>query len=114
MGRRAGLAGAGRACLRHARLPFQRPRRAPPKPGRDGRPLAPDGGDPQQRAMQSRPPDLCVARAQRHREAVRPPLIASIIGPGSAWFEFGFGAFPTFATPVTTVSVAPKALVRYA
>ena len=91
MGRCYGLAGAGRACLRHARLPFQRPRRAPPQPGRDGRPLAPDGGDPQQRAMQSRPPDLCVARAQRHREAVRPPLIDSIIGPGSAWFEFGFG-----------------------
>ena len=76
MGRRAGIEGAGRKCLRHARLPFQRARRPPPVPGRDGRPAAPDGGDAQQRPVQSRPPDLCHPRPQRHRAAVRPAVTA--------------------------------------
>ena len=46
MGRRALAEGAGRKRVRHPRLPHQRARRASPVAGRDERPLAPDGGDP--------------------------------------------------------------------
>ena len=36
--------------------------------------LTPDGGDPQQRPMQSRPPDLCRPRPRRYRAPLRPAL----------------------------------------
>ncbi len=40
-------------------------------PRRDGRALAPDGGDPEQRPMQPRPPDLCRTGSRRYRAPVR-------------------------------------------
>ena len=55
-------------------LPFERARRQPPDAGRDGRAVAPDGGDAEQRPMQSRPPDLCRTRPRRHRAPVRPAV----------------------------------------
>src|SRR5262249_4175301 len=58
------------------------PRRAAAGAGRDGCAAAPDGSDPEQRPVQSRPPDLCHARPQRYRAPVRPPLTAVSAGGG--------------------------------
>jgi DNA mismatch repair protein MutL len=52
-------------------LPRLGARRPPPDPGRDERLVAPDGSHPPFRPMQSRPPDLCRAKAGRYRKAVR-------------------------------------------
>src|SRR4051794_28334875 len=79
MGRRALIEGAGRAGLRQSRLSFKRARRPPADAGGDGRPAAPDGGDPEQRPMQPRPPDLRLAGASRHRAPVRPSLTRVVI-----------------------------------
>ena len=51
-------------------------RRPPPQTGGDERAAARDGGDAQFRPVQSRPPDLCGAEAQRHRDAVRAAVIS--------------------------------------
>ena len=67
-------AGGARARVRDARLPRQRAGRAPAHAGRDERAAAPDGGDPEQRPMQSRPAHIRDPVAGRHRTAVRAPL----------------------------------------
>ena len=51
MGRCSLAEGADRNRVRHARLSHQRARRAPAVAGRDGRAVAPDGGDTQQRPV---------------------------------------------------------------
>ena len=66
-------------------LPQLRPRRPPPAPRGDGRAAARDGGHAQFRPVQPRPPDLCRAEAQRHREAVRAAVRASPPAGGCGW-----------------------------
>ena len=59
------------ACLGHHGLPRLGARRAPAQAGGDERAAARDGSDAQFRPVQSRPPDLCGAEADRYRAAVR-------------------------------------------
>src|SRR5215472_15581444 len=79
MGRCSLSEGADRNRVRHTRLSYERARRTPAVAARDGRAAAPDGGDAQQRTVQSRPPDLCRLRPHRYRTALRPAITYRLV-----------------------------------
>ncbi len=76
MGRGAAVGAPADARRRHHGLLRLGARRPPAQAGGDERAAARDGSDAQLRPVQPRPPDLCGAEAQRHRDAVRAAVIS--------------------------------------